>query len=249
MLSNSKKDQETEHGKLNEWGVPHWQDAEAYCFPPDWTRNRWRWEFYRRRADLREYFDRWAGKTYEQNLDCNEGRSIDAPGFFAYGNDAESRSATKEFGYVGIPNPRIGDQSVGSIRPFLEIIKQPLTVVSGFDQETYSRGVLGAGRGRHEILLGPNEVAIRFDLDQHVEVQIKRARQVLAKRQKLFDKKPKISRFHFDRFPNYLRVIDADDDGAKSLEIAAFLPKHHSDRNPKTADNVLKQARAMQFSF
>ncbi|OZB17831.1 MAG: hypothetical protein B7X55_05755 [Rhodobacterales bacterium 34-62-10] len=253
MVSDSKNDLETEHSKLNEWGVPNWQDEKAYRFPSDWTRNRWRWEFYRRRNDLREYFDRWADKTYEENLECNEGRRPHDPGFFAYGNIEASQVALKEFGYSGIPNPRVGDQSVGSIRPFLELTKQQVRIVSSLDNETRYQGMLEdttkQARREHEILLGPYEVALRFDLDQHIEPQIKRARQVLAKRQKLLDRTPKISRFHTKLHSNYLRVIDADDDGATLSEIAAFLPKSYGNRSPKTADNVLNQAREMQFSF
>ena len=42
---------------MNEWGIPDWRDAQAYGDTSKWTIYRWRWEFYRRRSDLRECFD------------------------------------------------------------------------------------------------------------------------------------------------------------------------------------------------
>lgn len=36
-----------------EWGLPDWRDAASYGEVKEWTFMRWRWEFYRRRDDLR----------------------------------------------------------------------------------------------------------------------------------------------------------------------------------------------------
>jgi hypothetical protein len=49
----------------NLWGIPDWREAEAYGNTNRWSLNRWRWEFYRRREDLRDYFGANAAHQYQ----------------------------------------------------------------------------------------------------------------------------------------------------------------------------------------
>jgi hypothetical protein len=98
---------------VNEWGIPDWRDARAYGDVKRWTLDRWRWEFYRRRDDLRAYFDERAEATY-QFWSGFADRSYmpladlkpDQPGFCVSVHPAHMNA----FGYTELPNPRIGEQ-------------------------------------------------------------------------------------------------------------------------------------------
>lgn len=108
---------------MNEWGIPDWSNPQAYGDTSGWSVMRWRWEFYRRRDDLRAYFDANAERTFQRHCeaygalpdgsnatfpDGTKGRVLrpDEPGFVA---DCDEEAA-QLFGYGGIPNPRISDQ-------------------------------------------------------------------------------------------------------------------------------------------
>jgi hypothetical protein len=94
----------------DEWGLPDWRDPEAYGDVKRWTFNRWRWEFYRRRDDLRAYFDAHADESWRRGSVRRtvEGDPLrpDEPGF----KTLHSPEALERFGYASVPNPRIGDQ-------------------------------------------------------------------------------------------------------------------------------------------
>jgi hypothetical protein len=100
----------------NEWGVPDWRDEAAYGDVKRWHFDRWRWEFSRRREDLREYFDQRL--ELESKRVSENRRSLwrpHDPGFVVQ-TDAQ---AAQRFGYLhGLPNPRIGDQPEWAIRTY-----------------------------------------------------------------------------------------------------------------------------------
>jgi hypothetical protein len=106
---------------MNEWGTPDWRDAAAYGDVKRWSFDRWRWEFYRRRDDLREYFDARADAQYEnyawfrRQLGKSAPPAPDEPGFLLWRSGTMTR---KTFGYERLPNPRIGEQPPEAIIPF-----------------------------------------------------------------------------------------------------------------------------------
>ncbi len=108
----------------NEWGIPDWREPATYGDVKRWSTNRWRWEFYRRRDDLRDFFDRWAESTAERNLGCNIGKKPNEPGFLAFGSDEDASESVRRFGYAGVPNPRIGEQKEITIMPFEEFSRR-----------------------------------------------------------------------------------------------------------------------------
>lgn len=91
----------------NEWGLPDWRDPAAYGDVTSWKTYRWRWEFYRRRADLRQYFDQFASEAYEMTKhSILPTYSPDEAGF---GVPVDFKGSAA-LGYASIPNPRIGNQ-------------------------------------------------------------------------------------------------------------------------------------------
>ena len=54
---------------------------------------------------------------------------------------------------------------------------------------------------------------------------------------------------HREKWPVYLRALDAHEAGASLSEIAEILPPRYGRRDQKAAHNVLEQARTLQFRF
>ena len=87
---------------MSDWGLPDWTKLEQYPFSAKTTRRRWKWEFLRRRDDVRIVFDEWAERAHIERLRRETGAipkspifRPDEPGFTTspYGGDA--------FGYKG----------------------------------------------------------------------------------------------------------------------------------------------------
>ena len=48
------------------FGLPDWRNKESYT--KNWNLDRWRWEFTRRRPDIRAAFDQFKQRTHENDL-------------------------------------------------------------------------------------------------------------------------------------------------------------------------------------
>ena len=96
--------------------MPDWRDPAAHGAVGEWSLDRWRWEFRRRRDDLCEYFDqRLASEIAGRAESALSGLCPDEPGFLI---EADPEAAQR-FGYVhGLPNPRVGDQPEWAIRTY-----------------------------------------------------------------------------------------------------------------------------------
>lgn len=123
-----------------EWGTPYWRLEAAYGDVAQWSLNRWRWEFFRRRDDLRKFFDAWAEISHHESLRCNAGLLPTEPGFLAFEFDELGAKPKQDFGYIGLPNPRIGMQSNGAIIPRTQILDKG-RLISGANPRAQSRGV------------------------------------------------------------------------------------------------------------
>ena len=267
--------------EVNEWGIPDWRDLNAYN-GRGWSDYRWRWEFYRRRSDLREYFDQNAELTHERDLELiRQGAAIgplrppSEPGFCATG----SEDATLRFGYIGIPNPRIGAQPEAAIRP-LKKFGRYYRLVEGrrlraASEERLSEWVLpGAPSGQKqeavklnefaetfEVRLLPDEIAMKFALDEPIEPQLKEARHILRERQKILMGKQLQTRRHKLKWRTYLRVLDAREANAKWGKIADFFYTHgfmarytnpeggYEPPPPQAARDLWNQARRLCYDF
>jgi len=269
---------------VNEWGIPDWRDPLAYGDVKRWTFNRWRWEFYRRRDDLRAYFDAHAARSYELCAPLNpEIPKPHEPGFGAL-VDLEAR---KRFGYSPLPNPRIGAQppplimpyehdGVGNIidgsnRPLGDILRLVLTEETS---DVLGRGLFEVGidplslsfEGRpaegfetvrdaffarlatcQAAPLEESEIALTFDLKRPLEPQIEHARQILRQYQAERLGKPLQRRRHPDKWLGYLRTIDAREDDASWVKIAALHP--NTAQTEQTARDIWKAADALRFNF
>ena len=235
---------------LNEWSIPNWRDAETYCSTNNWTLYRWRWEFLRRRSDLREFFDRWADDTHQKELECNVGLGPCDAGFFAFGTDAFQREVSKKFDYLGIPNPRIGLQPSGAILPRSQLFKRT-RLINGAQPHARVRGVLEViherSAARFETWLEPLEMMIQFDLDKPIQGQIGEAHELIRSHQKRLHGKLVVKRQHRTKWLGYLRTLDAREAGASWSEIAALHPA--TAQTEQSASATWEQAKVLCFNF
>lgn len=234
----------------NQWGTPDWRDASSYGDVEKWSRARWRWEFLRRRDDVREYFDKWASDTHRRELGANKGLSPDCPGFIAMAEGERRPDIERRFGLLGLPNPRIGPQPESVIETIED--RDP-TFRAAWTEGEDNRWIGGwrtrRGRGILSsddwcgVYLKSTEIAVKFDLDAPIASQIREARELLEHLQRQRLSKPAIKREQPAKWPTYLRVLDAQEAGATLAEMSEILPKSMGNRSPKAAANVLRQAQ------
>lgn len=215
---------------MNEWGTPDWQDAAAYGDVTGWTFNRWRWEFYRRRDDLRAYFDAHAEETYHHWQKFSGKPGFPAahfrphePGFCAMVNE----EALNAFSYPALPNPRIGEQPWDVIIPNESdgagnIMEGPSGEYEAFrgtlgelldfcdvKLNDEQRAMLGHALGSRPAPLEAGEMAVTFDLNKPIEPQVTHARKILRWHQGDIHGKRLQKRRHPARWLEYLRTLDA----------------------------------------
>lgn len=241
----------------SEWGIPDWRDAEAYGDVSRWTFMRWRWEFYRRRDDLRAAFDSRAQETYESALELHKnplygtGRTLrpDEPRFTAqsYLDDP--------FGYAGIPNPRISEQPGDVIFSSLDYPGN-IALVKG-------EGPRWPGESETTVSLGDGELAVVFDLDKPLGPQLEPLKNALVAMQILRHGAALQRRRHPAKWLLYLRTLDAREamPGASWREYTdalyehGILDRHKSPAGgyrappPQAGRDVWEAANALRFNF
>ena len=247
---------------MTDWGIPDWREDkvhdEAYEHKENWSDWQWRWEFYRRRDDLRTFFDKHADETYRYAMWLHSqtgGRLPLRPndaGFIAI----TGLHPTETFGYRGVPNPRISDQPSRCITPVLDPDyvasgSAGFRYVGGHPRTFMGKGPRNAEKGASQVSVAAHEFAVIFDLEQPLEAQIKEAEIKVRTMQKWLwrGQPPDTKHRHKRRFPLYLRVLDAKAAKATLAEISEILPIDMANRTEQAAHNVLKQARALQVSF
>lgn len=214
---------------MNDWGVPDWQQAEGYE-NQGWNINQWRWQFLRRRQDLRDEFDARAPAVYAEKQDLFAAdpslfpdgyvKTPEMPGFFV-------STQLIHGGLERLPNPRISEQ--------------PCYAIAWADRtDAWRRPV---GREQDGFL------QFEFDLDRPIGPQLKYAEQTLKEFQRLRVGKLVQFRQHREKWPLYLRVLDARAAGASWDQVAGILPPMLSKNTVGTARSVHEQAEAIGFNF
>lgn len=217
---------------MNEWGIPDWRKPAAYGEVSTWSVNRWRWEFLRRRDDLRQEFDSRCmvehehdSRLYEKRPDMFYERPPrpSEPGFFISTNLIHD-------GPEKLPNPRIG--------------KQPFDVISWSDRSDSHVQFIRAD---------PPDGFFRcdFDLSKPIKPQIERAEALLKEMQEHTIGKKVQRRKHPSKWFNYLRALDGREDGARWIEIAEVLSLSPADPGNavKAAEDTYKAANELRFNF
>jgi hypothetical protein len=234
----------------NEWGIPDWRDAQAYGDVKQWTFNRWRWEFYRRRDDLRAFFDRWADESFSRNLRCNEGKTPSEPGFLAFGSGNEEGDAVRLFDYGGVPNPRIGNQPAIFIMPVDQFIHKFrfYNPVKSHPRGLSIMEALGKKQPKiYELRLQDHEYAIKFDLNKPLRSQVDEALELMKAAQIKLHGKPLQRKHHTAKWLGYLRTLDARAANATWSDISSLHPK--TAQTEQTARDIWRAADGLRINF
>jgi len=215
---------------MTEWGIPDWRDAASYGDVKRWTTDRWRWEFLRRRDDLRQEFDAGSAAEYQKQL-VHFGQH---PEQFPYGRALEPSEPGFYITSMAIvaglpcalPNPRIGDQPEYCIAD-----PDPPDIWNTYCSDDVPDGFL----------------RFDFDLQKPLQPQVKMAAAALKRHQKKRLGKLLQVRRQPKRWFGYLRTLDAREAGASLAEISAFHPA--TAQTEQAARDTWNAADALRFKF
>lgn len=238
---------------IKEWGIPDWREPQAYGDTSQWGLMRWRWEFYRRRDDLRAYFDANAESTFRRycttygalpdgsNATWPDGKTgnilrPDEPGFTA---DCDLQTA-QYYGYVSIPNPRISDQPD---RVIFADFDYPNCTISKYRGE----GKPWPAEPELEVRVSEGQAAFIFDLSKPLGPQMNSAKSWLEWEQREAHGKVKQRRKRKNNWLGYLRALDAKSACASWAEIASIFAATAG--TPQTGRDIWRQAEALRNNF
>lgn len=224
---------------MNDWGLPNWCEPSSYGETSSWSDLRWRWEFLRRREDLRRDFEQYAPLAAAlRQEDFLKLGLTELPDQIASRGFTTAPYGGLPYGYEGIPNPRISALTDA----FLEFISA--SGPSGGLHAYYAEG--GVPAYPDGVRFSPDQAVWVFDLNFDLDPQLAAARDQLAKLRAGQDRR-KAVKDHKAKWLTYLRVLDAREAGASLAEIASILPETYGRRDAQTVHNVIQQAIAVQF--
>lgn len=224
---------------MSDWGLPDWRDPSAYQETSEWNDLRWRWEFLRRRDDLRRDFDRYAPDAVAlRNANFVKLGLPEVSDQMASPTFTTAPFGGQPYGYEGIPNPRVSALP-DALLAFITTA-QPIGGLHTY----YAEGAVPAYPDG--VRFSPDQAVWVFDLDWNIDHQLALAREQLGRLQASREHR-KGSKDHKAKWPTYLRVLDAKEAGASLTEIAAILPDSYARRDAQTAHNVIQQAIALQL--
>lgn len=221
---------------MNKWGIPNWRDASAYEDANRWSYYRWRWEFLRRRDDLRKCFELLAsleapdpGPSYKSRPPRGQ------PGFYVRGS---RETIGWKLGYRKLPDPTISNHPETLLfaiddhfPPFFDEMVQTEEGFAAYDVPLHA----------------DNSAIFVFDLDKPLEAQIKTATRAMRRSQKHLHGKLLQKRRHPKKWLGYLRTLDAREDGATWAEIATL--HRNTAQTEQTARDIWEAAHELRFNF
>lgn len=252
---------------MNEWGIPDWRDPLAYGEVSKWSVNRWRWEFYRRREDLRAFFDENAEFIHRMMSKIIRPPDLDTPDSIDFSVPVGRFSdELRRFGYYWIPNPRFGNQPEWSIIPhslsispdyilgsrrykdFAKVILAALESTGAtFIEDDVNRIVHSLPGASVDGFVNKDEIGFVFEIDKPLGPQLAEVKACLSHLQIKRCGKILQGRRHESKWFGYLRTLDARADGATWAQIAELHPA--TARTEQTARDIWEAANALRFNF
>jgi hypothetical protein len=210
--------------KTAELGIPDWRDPTAYPNPDDLSIFDWRWEFLRRNPDYREAYNR--PET-------------------AFEDESKSRFFERAYLLRTPVDPRLP-------------VKKYIETISGIFHSGYFDNFVGSGnlssKYAHKSEINrilchssDHDIFFRCDPLKPLEVQFEAFLKIASASQRSLKKKLLRPRMRKDRWPLYLRVLDALDCQATYSEIAQVcLPHQEQFGAARAAYDLAKQARKLR---
>lgn len=236
----------------NEWGIPDWRDTDFYRGLAKWEPNRWQWEFLRRREDYRRDFD-----AAVCELDRVE-RRFEHIGADKYGLEEFFDPKISDWtGYYGpmwhpLPLPSIDEDGFTALKPgWVEIafdISKPLE-----PQLRAAKDELETAQSLEQL---SDTEAMQLAYGAEYSGQPEIPSDIIEAK---LGKRLRAPKHHTEKWPAYLRVLDARAANATWAEITnAFFADGLLDRRksvsggyepppPQAAQNLWKQAKALRF--
>lgn len=185
---------------MTDWGVPDWRDADAYPAFAAWTIQRWHWEFIRRDDAYREQ-----ATQFLNCMDCGWTADEQSAAFEAY---------FKRWGYCDeVLNPVVSEYPDDRLKR-LKI--NGVGIVTGSPEDRKM--------ARARLDLSSGEIGIRFNCDRPLGPQLAAAKKMAEQAQIARHGYKLGEREQPDKWPTYLRALDARAAGASWSDIAAFHP-------------------------
>lgn len=215
--------------QCEDWGVPDWRDGGGYPKPNELTLDEWRWEFLRRRSDYRTDYMR----PEEKFIGESKGRYFERAHKMNYVADP----------HLSCLDLKTHGEKLGDIYPpYFDIVFLDTSLSSHY-------GYPWNDEKRPRVEPQPYHIDLRIDLTRPLTPQFNRFRKLAAEAQKSWSKGGKVSRrLRTDKWPLYLRVLDARASGASYSQIAHALLRHKKPTDQGTRD-VVKQAEALRDNF
>ena len=236
---------------MNEWGIPDWRDPAAYGDAKRWGFWRWRWEFYRRRDDLREVF-LFVSEKESDDPELTElvtqGRPPRGqPGHYVCAN------TKRMFGY----HEKLPDPSVSAHPEELLFAWDHLPPVMSEWTRNDGKAVTWPGMR----IPATNFALVVFDLDKPLESQFFAAKRHACAMQEFVHGQLLQRRRHPAKWLGYLRALDAREADASWAEIAELFHAQgllgrrkdpaggYSAPPPQAARDMWEAADDLRFNF
>jgi hypothetical protein len=213
--------------------TPDWRQPQSYEETNTWDGYRWRWEFTRRREDVRRIFDERAEEFTARSraLDDLFGypeipiTAHDDPNAFVLLSEQGDSALRDSIGCDRVRNPYF-QQDPG----YVGFKSYPRLILGSVDfdrDDDFEIEVDEFGRSVG-YLRGQDKVGVVFDLSAPLEKQLEAASAFLKSRQKAFalDKQ---RRAHKSKWLLYLRILDAKASGVSHTELARVLSVEDAD--------------------
>ena len=238
---------------VNEWGIPDWREPGDYGNTDEWEKDRWRWEFTRRRDDYRRDFELVIG-SHSEPLDLSD--PINLP---------EDIRADDAWWYRGIRAWPFHHSAASKYR--MSEFFDPVLSDWMFGGPVWGSGLIFDGMNGVSYELddvgnvievdAPNLVSLTFDLSLPLGPQLIEAKKELENcyTSHWYDdendcvKDIKNVKHHPEKWLTYIRLLDARAAEASLAEMAEILPATMARRDARAAGNALEQAKGQAFRF
>jgi hypothetical protein len=215
----------------NQWNTPDWREADSYPKPKELSMTLWRWEFLRRRADYRLDWEEFAKRSYEWDL----AQSAD-PSHESYQkpipkpDDPEFRASILCLAYESLKRPELNPVFTEALRRYEKYdlgigLPNPRIRVPprlSFDAK-YVGMIEGPLDGSSKLSLTDTEVMFKYDLSLPLEGQLRFVSMLLGKMQTHAYGKNITRRAQIEKWPLYLRVLDAREQDAPYQMVGEVL--------------------------
>jgi hypothetical protein len=222
--------QDPVEAKAADLGIPDWRDPTAYPDPKKLWLSDWRWEFLRRNPQYREAYDR-------PELSVED--------------ESKGRYFERVYQLCAPVDPRL------SAKQFAKLTEGEIFHSDHFDNFVGTQS-LSSKYANHKseierILVHSSYADIFFRCDplKPLEPQFKAFYEIARRCQRSFKKAILKPRIRKDKWPLYLRVLDARDCEAKYREIAQVCGISHPDLDGKigAARDLAKAARQLRDAW